>query len=64
MPKVTPLPDPIDYDNICPIVYALSIIGQKWKIPILWHLAAEARWNMTVHTVKEMGVCRLSFFSL
>jgi DNA-binding HxlR family transcriptional regulator len=47
MPKVTPLPDPIDYDNICPIVYALSIIGQKWKIPILWHLADEGtlRYN-------------------
>jgi DNA-binding HxlR family transcriptional regulator len=29
----------IDFDNICPIVYALSIIGQKWKIPILWHLS-------------------------
>ena len=25
-------------DEICPVVYALSIIGQKWKIPILWHL--------------------------
>ena len=25
-------------DEVCPIVYALSIIGQKWKIPILWHL--------------------------
>ena len=24
--------------EICPVVYALSIIGQKWKIPILWHL--------------------------
>jgi DNA-binding HxlR family transcriptional regulator len=47
MPKITPLPEPIDYDNICPIVYALSIIGQKWKIPILWHLADEGtlRYN-------------------
>ena len=25
-------------EEICPVVYALSIIGQKWKIPILWHL--------------------------
>lgn len=47
MPKVTPLPEPIDYDHICPITYALSIIGQKWKIPILWHLADEGtlRYN-------------------
>ena len=27
------------YENKCPIVYAMSIIGAKWKIPILWHLA-------------------------
>ena len=23
----------------CPVRYALAMIGQKWKIPILWHLA-------------------------
>lgn len=47
MPKVTSLPEPIDYDHICPIIYALSFIGQKWKIPILWHLADEGtlRYN-------------------
>ena len=22
----------------CPILYALNIIGQKWKLPILWYL--------------------------
>lgn len=22
----------------CPILYALQIIGQKWKLPILWYL--------------------------
>lgn len=47
MSKVKPLEKPIDYDNICPVVYALSIIGAKWKIPILWHLADEGtlRYN-------------------
>jgi len=25
----------------CPIIYALDIIGQKWKIPIMWHLAEQ-----------------------
>ncbi len=25
-------------DDICPIMYAVSVIGQKWKIPILWQL--------------------------
>ena len=47
MPKVTSVKEPIDFDRICPIVYALSFIGQKWKIPILWHLADEGtlRYN-------------------
>lgn len=27
------------YDNKCPILYALKMIGQKWKLPILWHLS-------------------------
>lgn len=37
----------IDYDHICPIVYSLSFIGQKWKIPILWYLSEEGaiRYN-------------------
>lgn len=29
--------------EVCPVRYALAIIGQKWKIPILWHLAEEQR---------------------
>lgn len=28
---------------VCPIRYAMSMIGQKWKIPILWHLADEGK---------------------
>lgn len=27
------------YDDHCPIIFALNIIGQKWKLPILWKLA-------------------------
>ena len=30
-------------DNICPIMYVVSIVGQKWKIPILWQLAKNDR---------------------
>ena len=26
-------------NDICPIMYTVSVIGQKWKIPILWQLA-------------------------
>ena len=27
------------YDTDCPILYAMKIIGQKWKLPILWYVA-------------------------
>lgn len=30
-------------EDVCPVRYVLSIIGQRWKIPILWHLADEKR---------------------
>ncbi|MDK2868734.1 MAG: hypothetical protein PWP38_3049 [Clostridiales bacterium] len=26
------------YDNDCPLLYALNIIGGKWRIPIIWYL--------------------------
>lgn len=35
--------NPYDIKETCPVIYALSIIGQKWKIPILWHLAEEEK---------------------
>ena len=46
MPKVTKI-QPEDLEKVCPIVYALDMIGQKRKIPILWHLADEGtlRYN-------------------
>lgn len=25
-------------DTQCPILYAMEIIGQKWKMPILWYI--------------------------
>lgn len=27
------------YNTSCPILYAMKIIGQKWKLPILWYVA-------------------------
>ncbi len=27
------------YETECPILYAMEIIGQKWKLPILWYVA-------------------------
>lgn len=34
-------------DEICPVLYTMSILGQRWKFPILWHLADEGtlRYN-------------------
>lgn len=27
------------YETECPILYAMEIFGQKWKLPILWYVA-------------------------
>lgn len=27
------------HETQCPILYAMDIIGQKWKLPILWYIA-------------------------
>ncbi|MDF2935734.1 MAG: transcriptional regulator, HxlR family [Paenibacillaceae bacterium] len=27
------------YEGTCPVIFALHIIGGKWKLPVLWHLA-------------------------
>ena len=36
----TPLPEKENiYETKCPILYAMDLIGQKWKLPILWYLA-------------------------
>ena len=35
-----PLPrDENIYETECPILYAMELIGQKWKLPILWYIA-------------------------
>lgn len=35
-----PLPEKENiYETKCPILYAMEIIGQKWKLPILWYIA-------------------------
>lgn len=26
------------YEIKCPLIYALEVIGQKWKLPIMWYL--------------------------
>ena len=35
------------YERKCPVIYALDILGQKWKLPILWCLSSKdfTRYN-------------------
>ena len=36
----SPLPEKENiYETRCPILYAMDIFGQKWKLPILWYIA-------------------------
>ncbi len=34
------------YETECPILYAMDIIGQKWKLPILWYIADADRQTL------------------
>ena len=34
------------YETECPILYAMRIIGQKWKLPILWYIADSENQTM------------------
>lgn len=49
LPKDAPI-----YESNCPIIHALNIIGGKWKLPLLWHLADKqiVRYNELKRSVK------------
>lgn len=42
------------YDNQCPTMYLFNILGQKWKLPIIWYLAEKdtARYNELKRRIK------------
>lgn len=42
------------YEGRCPIIHALHIIGGKWKLPIIWHMADKKviRYNALRRDVK------------
>ena len=42
------------YETKCPIIYALNIVGQKWKLPIQWYLFKNetTRYNELKRRVK------------
>ena len=31
------------YETECPVLYAFGIIGQKWRIPVMWYLYQKRR---------------------
>jgi DNA-binding HxlR family transcriptional regulator len=37
--------------SVCPVSYALSIIGGKWRISIIWHLSKQE--NMRYNELKR-----------
>lgn len=42
------------YEVQCPVIYALDIVGQKWKLPIMWYLARTepVRYNELKRRIK------------
>ena len=42
------------YESNCPIIYALNVVGQKWKLPIMWYLFKNetTRYNELKRRVK------------
>lgn len=42
------------YETKCPVIYALDIVGQKWKLPIMWYLSSKdsTRYNELKRKVK------------
>jgi DNA-binding HxlR family transcriptional regulator len=50
----TVFPDDNIYETQCPVIYALDIVGQKWRLPIMWYLleAEPARYNELKRRIK------------
>lgn len=48
------LPEKNVYETKCPIIFALQIVGQKWKLPVMWYLAQQetVRYNELKRRVK------------
>ncbi len=47
-------PDHNIYETQCSVIYALDIVGQKWKLPIMWYLLKKdaTRYNELKRKVK------------
>lgn len=44
------------YETPCPILYAMEIIGQKWKLPILWYIADADRQTLRYRELERKVV--------
>jgi len=56
------LPSDNVYEIKCPIIYALDIVGQKWKLPIMWYLFENeaTRYNELKRRVKGITYMMLT----
>ncbi|OPJ62814.1 winged helix-turn-helix transcriptional regulator [Clostridium chromiireducens] len=50
----TVFPDDNIYETECSVIYALDIVGQKWRLPIMWYLseAEPVRYNELKRKIK------------
>lgn len=50
------------YHGTCPILYALDMVGGKWKLPIIWHLFGQkaVRYNELKRSVSGITNMMLS----
>ena len=44
------------YDTECPILWAMSVIGQKWKLPILWYIRSKGTIRYNELRRKVVGI--------
>lgn len=44
------------YETDCPILYAMKLVGQKWKLPILWYIADAANQTLRYRELERKVV--------
>lgn len=52
---------PVDniYESNCPLLYALDIVGKKWKLPIMWYLAQDEKTRYNELKRKLKGITNM-----
>lgn len=44
------------YETKCPILYAMEVVGQKWKLPILWYIGGKGKIRYSELQRKVIGI--------